>query len=181
MTFTSRDDPRLNPFPWYRQMRERHPVSFVPQRGGWGVFRFDDVQEVLSNYALYSSQLYGDGPPQASQPIAASMISIDPPRHRQLRSLVTQAFTPRAIEALAPRIAAIVDELLEPALAAGQFDAIHGLGEPLPVIAPALNSGPTPSCRWRAAHRSPPSPPSARWSPTSPRLLRGAGASRATT
>ena len=29
-------------------------------------------------------------------------VSTDPPRHRQLRSLVTQAFTPRAIEALAP-------------------------------------------------------------------------------
>jgi cytochrome P450 len=134
MVNPTRDDPRLNPFPWYKTMRDSQQVSYDPRRGGWGVFCYDDVQEVLSNHAVFSSQLYGDAPPHASHPIAASMISTDPPRHRQLRSLVTQAFTPRAIEAMAPRITAIVDELLGAALPAGKFDAIHQLAEPLPVI-----------------------------------------------
>lgn len=128
------DDPRLNPFDWYRDMRARRPVSYEPSRGGWGVFCYDDVQQVLSDHATFSSQFQGDAPQRTSQPLAASLISMDPPRHRQLRALVTQAFTPRAIEALAPRIGAIVDGLLERALPAGRFDAIHDLGEPLPVI-----------------------------------------------
>jgi cytochrome P450 len=128
------DDPRLNPFDWYRSMRETRPVSYEPQRGGWGVFCYDDVQQVLSDHATFSSQFQGSAPQRASQPFAASLISTDPPRHRQLRALVTQAFTPRAIEALAPRIGAIVDELLGRALPQGRLDAIHDLGEPLPVI-----------------------------------------------
>ncbi|HMQ34987.1 MAG TPA: cytochrome P450, partial [Chloroflexaceae bacterium] len=134
MTSTFRDDPRLDPFPWYRTMRATTPVHYVPGRGGWGVFGYDDVQEVLSNHAVFSSQFHGDAPLHANQPIAASMISTDPPRHRQLRSLVTQAFTPRAIEALAPRIEAIVGALLDATLPSGRLDAIHDLGEPLPVI-----------------------------------------------
>ncbi|HEU4327275.1 MAG TPA: cytochrome P450 [Roseiflexaceae bacterium] len=134
MTTTQREDPRLNPFPWYKRMRADTPVGNDPRYGGWGVFCYDDVQEVISNHAVFSSQLYGGGVPSTSDPIAASMLSSDPPRHRQLRSLVTQAFTPRAIEALAPRIAAIVDELLDAALPAGRFDAINDLGAPLPVI-----------------------------------------------
>jgi cytochrome P450 len=115
-------------------MRETRPVSYEPQRGGWGVFCYDDVQQVLSDHATFSSQFQGSAPQRASQPLAASLISTDPPRHRQLRALVTQAFTPRAIEALAPRIGAIVDELLGRALPQGRLDAIHDLGEPLPVI-----------------------------------------------
>jgi cytochrome P450 family 109 len=62
------------------------------------------------------------------------MISSDPPRHRKLRLLVTQAFTPRAVEALAPRIQEIVDEYLQPVREVGRMDAIRDLGCPLPVI-----------------------------------------------
>jgi cytochrome P450 len=104
------------------------------RRGGWGVFCYDDVQEVLSNYAAFSSQFQGEAPQRASNPLAASLISLDPPRHRQLRALVSQAFTPRAIEALAPRISTIVDELLDRALPAGQIELVSALAEPLPVI-----------------------------------------------
>lgn len=134
MTISSSSDSRLNPFPWYRTMRQSHPVAYDPQRYTWSVFRYDDVQRVLGDYATFSSKFQGGDAQSVSQPFAASMISTDPPRHRQLRSLVTQAFTPRAIEALAPRIGAIVDELLDGAAADGHMDAIRDLGYPLPVI-----------------------------------------------
>ena len=47
---------------------------------------------------------------------------------------MTQAFTPRAVEALAPRITAIVQEHLERVTSAGQMDVIEDLAYPLPVI-----------------------------------------------
>ncbi|GAB4202764.1 MAG: monooxygenase YjiB [Roseiflexaceae bacterium] len=131
---TRPDDPRLNPFPWYQTMRAAGSVQRDQRYGDWGIFGYDAAQEAISNHAVFSSQLYGSGPPRASDPFAASMLNTDPPRHRQLRSLVTQAFTPRAIEALTPRIVRIVDELLDAALAGGRFEAIHDLGAPLPVI-----------------------------------------------
>jgi cytochrome P450 len=124
----------LNPFPVYEKMRESSPVYFDPARRNWNVFRYADVQRVLSEYELFSSQFSRNGKTNLEMPFSASMISSDPPRHRKLRALVTQAFTPRAVESLAPRIQEIVDEHLQPALTVGRMDAIHDLGYPLPVI-----------------------------------------------
>jgi cytochrome P450 len=125
--------PTLEPFPWYRRMRDEAPVSYDAQRGSWNVFRFEDVKRVLSEYAAFSSNFSG-GSGRSDQPLGSSIISTDPPRHRQLRSLVTQAFTPRAVQQLAPRIAGLVDELLAGVARRGRMDVIDDFAYPLPVI-----------------------------------------------
>jgi cytochrome P450 len=109
-------------------MRAAAPVARDPEFGSWQVFRYADVQRVLSDYEHFSSRM-GD-----ASPISQSLIGIDPPRHRQLRTLVTQAFTPRAVENLAPRIRQITDELLDGIARQGRFDAVADLAVPLPVI-----------------------------------------------
>ena len=125
---------KLDPFSLYQVMRQSHPLYHDPQRGSWNVFRSEDVQRVLSEYETFSSQFMKKRSLLPTQPFAAAIISTDPPRHRQLRSLVTQAFTPRAVEALAPRITAIVQEHLERVASAGHMDVIEDLAYPLPVI-----------------------------------------------
>src|SRR5579864_4960386 len=125
-------DEALNPFPRYRFMRESRPVYYQPQYGFWQVFCYDDVQQVLSDYTSFSSAFGGGG--QRQNPLGASLISIDPPRHRQLRNLVTQAFTPRSVARLSERITAIVNELLDRVAVAGHMDIIDDLSYPLPVI-----------------------------------------------
>ena len=122
------EDRALNPFPWYRFMRESQPIRYGPRYGGWQVFRYDEVLRVLSDYAVFSSAFGGQGP------LGSSLISMDPPRHRQLRNLVTQAFTPRAVAQLSGRITAIVNDLLDRVIAAGRMDVIDDLAYPLPVI-----------------------------------------------
>ncbi len=127
----------LNPFDWYREQRETSPVSRDSARGFWSVFRFEDVSRTLSDHANFSSAS-GRGGADTTNPLGASMISSDPPRHRQLRSLVTQAFTPRTVALLEPRITTIVHELLDsvmpPRGGEGSFDLIDTLAVPLPVI-----------------------------------------------
>ncbi len=124
----------LDPFPVYAQMREHQPVYYNADRYSWNVFSYNLVQRVLSEYETFSSQFPRRGDDGAANPFAESLISTDPPRHRQLRTLVTQAFTPRAVEALAPRIRAIVDDHLDRVLPTGRMDVIQDLGYPLPVI-----------------------------------------------
>jgi cytochrome P450 len=46
---------------------------------------------------------------------------------------VSKAFTPRAVEALRPRVQAVVEQLLDQAQDAGSMDLIAGLAYPLPV------------------------------------------------
>jgi len=122
----------LNPFDWYRVQREISPVSHSQTNGVWSVFGYENVQRTLSDYTNFSSSLAMGGGGDISNPLGASMLSSDPPRHRQLRSLVTQAFTPRTIALLEPRITAIVRELLDGVT--GSFDLIDTLAYPLPVI-----------------------------------------------
>ncbi len=118
----------LDPFPFYAMMRASMPVAYDSNRGFAAVFGYDDVLRVLSDSTSFSSEFGGAGP------LGQSLISVDPPRHRQLRNLVNQAFTPRAVAALAPRISAIVAELLDQVAPTGRMDVIEDLAYPLPVI-----------------------------------------------
>lgn len=49
-----------------------------------------------------------------------SMLVVDPPEHTRYRKLVSKVFTPRAIEALRPRIVEVCDDLLDRMAASGR-------------------------------------------------------------
>ena len=126
----------LDPFPWYKKMRATNPVSFDAESGLWHVFRYADIQQILNDPATFSSEvaqraMTEEERKQAGEP---SILNLDPPRHRQLRSFITQAFTPRTVANLAPRIRAIINEQLDNVAATGQMDLIEDLAYPLPVI-----------------------------------------------
>ena len=128
---TAEQDPRLNPYPWYKTMRANSPVAYNESYNAWSVFSYDTVQRVLTDYQDFSSQIMGSG---EGLPLGASLINSDPPRHRKLRNIVTQAFTPRTIAQLMPRITQIVNELLDDVAAKGRMDVMEDLAYPLPVI-----------------------------------------------
>ncbi len=147
---------QINPFTLYESMRQEHPLYHDPEKENWNFFRYADVQRALSDYAAFSSQFRRK--PKLSllpnEAFSAAIISTDPPRHRQLRALVTQAFTPRAVEALAPRISEIVEEQLEKVATDHCMEVIHDLGYPLPVIVIAELLGIPSQDRQRFKHWS---------------------------
>lgn len=124
----------LDPFPWYAEMRRADPVDHDPDGARCQVFRYDDVQRVLSDHAHFSSRMGG------ANAIGASLIGQDPPLHTRLRSLVTQAFTPKAVARLEPRIREIVGTLLDRVGGRGEMDLVADFAYPLPatVIAELL-------------------------------------------
>lgn len=134
MDFAPAQEQPLDPFPHFGRMRDAAPVFHDEPSGTWHVFRYEDVQRVLSDHASFSSRMGGDDPSETGQLFASSLITTDPPRHRQLRSLVTQAFTPKAVDALAPRISELAEELLDRTAPLGTADLIAELAYPLPVI-----------------------------------------------
>jgi len=125
------------PYDWYRTMRATQPVFKDPDWGGWQVFRYADVARVLSEHATFSSDgqriEQAAGSTGEADPIESSIIRMDPPRHRHLRNLVTQAFTPRMVAQLEPRISAITNDLLDHVAATGEMDVVRDLAYPLPV------------------------------------------------
>jgi cytochrome P450 len=123
----------FDPYPAYRQLRESTPVTMGDRMFAWHVFAYDDVQRLLSEHGTFSSQLGGDQPPDVDRPFAASLLNTDPPRHRELRSLVQQAFTLRNVEALAPRITEIAHGLVDRFIASGGTELVSSFANPLPV------------------------------------------------
>lgn len=139
----------LAPYDWYRSMRATQPVFYDPQYSVWHVFRYADVERVLTEYATFSSDartMEWEGLTDDA-PILSSILRMDPPRHRQLRSLATLAFTPRVVAQMEPRIRAITNTLLEQAPATGEIDVIRDLAYPLPVTVIAELLGVPPELR----------------------------------
>jgi cytochrome P450 len=122
-------------YDWYRQMRETQPVFFDQNVQAWHIFRYDDVARVLSDHATFSSDQNRFVPTEYrdSSPLSSSILRMDPPRHRQLRHLVSQAFTPRMVAQMESRIKEITSGLLDQVQALGGMDVIRDLAYPLPV------------------------------------------------
>ncbi|MGH8929694.1 MAG: cytochrome P450 [Egibacteraceae bacterium] len=117
---------------WLREMRDEQPV-WRDEHGMWHVFRYADVEDILSDFALFSSDTSRLLP--AAQTLAeGSLISMDPPQHRKLRRLVSHAFTPKVVAGLAPRIGEVTNQLLDATGGAQEWDIVDDLAYPLPVI-----------------------------------------------
>lgn len=128
-------------FEWYKTMRATNPVHYHQDYHSWSIFRYADVQRVLSDHAAFSSQFMGrNSEANPDHPLSTSMINTDPPWHRKLRNLVSTAFTPRTVAKLTPRIQEIVNDLLDQVATRGEMDIIDDLAYPLPttVIAELL-------------------------------------------
>jgi len=135
-------DPALHedPYPVYRRLRDEFPVHHNPELGFWTLSRYDDVHAALQSPERFISgkgvmvgapPLEDDVVPQTGVPL---LITTDRPRHTQLRSLVSRAFTPRRIAALEPRVRAIARALLDGVEGRREFDLVHEFSGPLPTI-----------------------------------------------
>ena len=122
---------RLNPYPFYRNMRKNSPVHFNSDYAMYGVYRYHDVKKVLGDHSLFSSQ-FGKAFNPEGGPFSESIINQDPPAHTKLRLIVTKAFTPRAIEKMEPGIVEICNRLIEK-MKGQNFDIVSTYTSPLPV------------------------------------------------
>jgi cytochrome P450 len=128
-------------------MREESPVVHIDANNSWVVFHYNDVVRVQNDYETFSSQqTIKARANEEHEP--TSIIEMDPPQHRQMRSLLTQAFSPRTVAAMEPQIQQIVNELFDKALARGHIDWMAEVANPLPVIVIADMLG-LPRDNWR--------------------------------
>ena len=136
---------RRRPYGSYRAVQRFDPVHASPL-GIWLLTRHADVTAALRDTRLGSDESKADVSllkvgglsrllAREAEPRRGPFIELfeklmlfrDPPDHGRLRRLVAKAFTPRRTEVLVPRIEALVDELLEPAVANSTHGAHAGL------------------------------------------------------
>ncbi|MGY1690713.1 cytochrome P450 [Geodermatophilus sp. SYSU D01105] len=119
---------------WLEAGRARGQVHFDDRQQCWQVLGHPEAVAVLSDPAVFSSDLTALQPDQDDFALFSrgNIVRMDPPQHRKLRTLVSQAFTPRVVADLEPRIAELTTQLLDQV--SERFDLVDALAYPLPVI-----------------------------------------------
>jgi cytochrome P450 len=121
-----------DPYPVYRELRDRAPVYHDAERGFWALSRFDDVLWAAHEPSIFCS---GEGialEGQARSPFP-NLITMDDPRHGQLRALVARGFTSRPVATFEPRVRDLAQTMLAELAATPGADLVAGLTGPLPM------------------------------------------------
>ncbi len=124
-----------DPYPIYHRLQTRDPVHRSRFIKGWVLSRHEDIDAVLRDHRRFGNDRVStrDANLRFDAEEPRSMLYRDPPDHTRLRSLVSKAFTPRAVRDLRPRIEKIADDLLDSLDGEDSFDVIDAIAYPLPV------------------------------------------------
>ena len=135
-------------YPWqaWAELRERDPVS--RRRHGemgeyWAAVRHAELIAVSRRPSEFVSGIRLNMPPRRVHPgqteeiLPETIITMDPPRHARYRALTSRLFTPRALAAFEPRIAALAREIASRAVQrfgdGREFDFVDEVSARLPL------------------------------------------------
>lgn len=132
----------------YAALREAGPVVWSPEHRAWILTTHAAAHAGFRDLRLSSDRLtplarrlapeHREALGPTFELLRGWMVFHDPPHHERLREPLRRTFTPKAVEALRPKVAALVAELLdalEARLRDGEVvDLIDALAFPLPAI-----------------------------------------------
>ena len=132
---------RKDPYPVLHDVRQRAPVLDDQQLRRLVYTRHDDVKTILrhkdllsdprkANPGSFTREYLGANMGEDDEP---SMLLMDEPGHRRLRSLVSAPFTPAAVERWRPRTREVVQRVLD-AITEDEFDLIADFAGPIPTV-----------------------------------------------
>ena len=129
-----RPDIGLDPYPYFRRLRDEAPLYYNEEYDFYAVSRFADVERCLSDRETFSSAKSDilEFIKSDSEVPDGMFIWQDPPAHTAYRSVVTRVFTPRRMNELESKIRAYCVRCLDPLIGTARFDFIADLGVKLP-------------------------------------------------
>lgn len=140
-----------------RILRQEDPVHWHPAmdafEGFWSLTKYDDVLHVSRNPELFISSKGILGPAMRQEALIHLMqerpaegmqasggggmgnilIMMDPPKHVKMRRLVNKGFTPRAVNAMEPKIRQITTEVLDKIAGENECDFVLKVASQLPL------------------------------------------------
>lgn len=143
---------RNDPYSILDRLREQAPVHEDTGLKRFIYTRHDDVRDILrdrdfwsdprkANPGTFTRMFLGSQQREDEEP---SMLLMDEPGHRRLRSLVSGSFTPAAVERWRPRIKEVVARVLD-GITTDEFDLITAFAGPVPTVVIAEMLGIDPS------------------------------------
>ena len=122
-----------NPYEIYERMREEAPIYYDEEEDFYALTRHEDVAAALKDTDSFSSSRGCDlGMVRSDERPQKSIIFMDPPEHRHMRSLLNKAFTPRAIQSQHDTVEELVAHYLSQ-VDPDNFDVVQDFSGPFPV------------------------------------------------
>jgi cytochrome P450 len=122
-----------NPYEVYARMREEAPLYYDEEGDFYALTRHEDVAAAFKDHESFSSARGCDlSMVRSGEVPQKSIIFMDPPDHRHMRSLLNKAFTPRAIQEQKDTVVELIQHYLGNADPDG-FDVVQDFSGPFPV------------------------------------------------
>lgn len=122
-----------NPYEIYKRMRDEAPIYYDEQEDFYALTRHADVAAAFKDHDSFSSARGCDlQMVRSSEPPQQSIIFMDPPDHRFMRSLLNKAFTPRAVQSQRETVVELVEHFLAK-VDPHNFDVVQDFSGPFPV------------------------------------------------
>ena len=138
------EDFKKNSYATFKEMRKVDPIIQQLGLDGvtpiWFFSRYEDVNDLLRDKRLVRDEKWARPkekqytPSPLEELISNHMLNKDGDDHRRLRNLVSQAFTPKRVQKLEPRIQNLADELIDNVYQEGKMDVIADFSAQLPTI-----------------------------------------------
>ncbi len=116
----------------FAELRELAPVVYLPANECWAITRYEDVRDALGDPATFSSKSVAFNP-QMNDILSGTSLAADPPQHGDLRAVLTDNLSPRAMRKMKGGIYAKADGMVRELVTRGSFDGMADLAVALPV------------------------------------------------
>ena len=119
----------------YAEVRASEPVAWQEMAGVggyWAVMKHADVLAVSRQPGLFSAQTKGMQLADYTDQLP-TLLSLDPPRHTEVRKRVLHAFAPRVVRGLEGRMREVVRTTLDRAAQLRECDLVMDVARPLPL------------------------------------------------
>jgi cytochrome P450 len=130
-----------DPYPFYARVRQEEPIAYCPDLDAWIVTRYEDIQRILLQPAIFSSCDTLSSPvkfyPGTLEELVQGYLPVpivlntDGPDHMRFRVPLTKAFAPVRVRALEPFIREAAERLVDAFIDDRRADIISQFAYPL--------------------------------------------------
>ena len=140
-----------DPYSYFGQLRAEDPVHWNETYKLWLVTRYDDANWVTKHPEIFSNAVFQRDPRGPYPPVdeshlglyqflknffASWLAEVDPPEHTEMRKVIYEYFTPKAVERWRPLVRDTIESLLDKVQVGseGAMDLLEDFAMPLPVF-----------------------------------------------
>jgi cytochrome P450 len=119
-----------DPYPYYRQLRDKAPVWQDKGSGLWLITRYSGVEQAVTDYTSFSSSR-GNVVQDSPTRVGKTLGSMDPPRHDELRRVIQRGLSNARIDMMLPEMRAELAICMEKLAEVRACDFIADISRPI--------------------------------------------------